>query len=297
MSRSNWLWPLLIVVGAGLLIALTAGAIPPTVSDLIGRAWPILIVIFGLNGLIGRRIRFANFLILGLSILLTAGVIVTAYGKQSGQLRSEYQAQISQALAPDVKSIRLNITTLLAQLDVSFSEGSTITGNFSGSVESKLESAFTVAEGVGTLTLTESRTSAIPKLENIGRGKLTLILPAGLSLDDLTLRGGDGELMLRAGNATLKNLNIRLQKGTITATLPSLPPESALGGTLRTDSGDLTLTVPAGLTLRLTVEAGNPTFNPASYLRLSSGEVQSIGVRDFQAVLTVGASGAVNVKP
>jgi hypothetical protein len=298
MSRSNWLWPLLLIACAALLAAWTAGALPPTVIDLVGRSWPIVLVLVGLNALIGRRVRFSNFIVLGACIALTAGIIVVAYGRQAGKPRSDYRAAINQAIAPEVSSVRISVTTLLAPIEISIVEGRNVGGEFVGSVESLLTSNFAAAEGVGTLTITETRTSSIPKLDAIGRGKLTLTVPAGVTIDELAIRGGEGDLRINATSANLKNLNIRLQKGNIAVELPALPAQAALGGTLKTDSGDMSITIPAGLTVRFAIESGRPAFDQSNYLLLSTGELRSAtGGRDFQAVLTLGASGTITVTP
>lgn len=297
MSRSNWLWPLLLVVGAALLIAYVAGALPPTVLDLIGRGWPILLVLFGLNALIGRRVRFANFIVLGVCVLLTAGIIAVAYGKQAGKPRADYRAPIALAIPAEARSIKISVTTLLAPIDVTVGTDKTVGGEFVGSVESTFDSAFSIADGVGTLTLTETRISSIPKLDAIGRGKLTLTLPAGVTIDELAIRGGEGDLKITATTADLKNLNVRLQKGNISVDLPALPATAALGGTLKTDSGDMSVNIPPNLTVRFAIESGRPAFDQSNYLLLSTGELRSAGVKDFQAVLTLGASGIVTVKP
>ncbi len=297
MSRSNWLWPLLLVAGAMLLIAYVAGALPPTVIDLIGRGWPILLVLFGLNALIGRRVRFANFLVLGVCILLTVGIIAVAYGKQAGKPRTDYRAPILQAVAPEINSIKINVTTLLAPIEISVVEGKNVGGEFVGSVESLLVNNFTVADGVGTLTITETRISSIPKLDAIGRGKLTLTIPSGVTIDELAIRGGEGDLKITATTANLKNLNVRLQQGNISVDLPALPATAALGGTLITDSGDMNLNVPANLTVSFAIQSGNPVYDRANYSLSVERFLRPIGVRDFQAVLTLGASGTITVKP
>jgi hypothetical protein len=296
MRRSNWLWPLVLLLIAGLLIAVAAGAVPAPVLDLAGRAWPILLIILGFNMLVGRRVRFGNVFILMLSIALTAGVVVTAYSKQAAVLRTDYTQNVLQAVPADARALRVTVNTLLATVEIGVGPGRTVSGQFTGSTESQFASSFTVTDGVATLSLIELRPNAVPQLAAIGRGQLLLTLPANVTIDTLTVRGGQGDLTLNLQTAPLRTIDARIGSGALIVNLPALPPQSALAGSLRTDGGDLTLNVPPGLTLKLSVESGRPVFDPANYLALQGGIVQSAGVRDFQAVLSAASSGSVNLK-
>lgn len=297
MSRSNWLWPLLVIGSALLLLAYSFGILPAAATDLIGRAWPIVLIILGLSTLIGRRFRYANLLVLGVCVVLLVGLIITAYGKQSSKLRSDYHESFSQALPAEVKSIRINVVMLLAQMSIEPTEARTISAEFSGSTESRVSSSYSADQGVGLFTISEARTSSIPMLESIGHGKLTLHLPTGIAIDELTLRGGEGDLSLDSSGTTLRNLNVQIAGGDISLILPALTPQEALGGSVRTGSGSLTVNVPQELTIKLTVESGKANFDPANYLLLSGGVLQTAGTRDFQVVLSAGASGGVTIKP
>jgi hypothetical protein len=303
MSRSNWLFPLWVVIGALLLLANAYGVIPPTILDLIGRASPILLILFGLNMLIGRRIRFANFAILGLCTILTTGVIVAAYGKQSAVFREDYQVSVSQPVNPATRGIKLNITTLLAVTEIKVNPEAaarTITGAFTGSRESKVSTAYTLEGDTGLLTIAETRASTIPNLTSIGRGKLTVNIPQGVAIDELIIRAGEGNLTINLAtlnNATIRTLTVQLESGKIQIDLPPLSPQTALAGTIRTANGDIQLTAATGTTLKFTIERGTPQYDPSGYLLLSGGVIQTAGVRDFQAVLGVSATGNITIRP
>lgn len=297
MSRSVWLWPLLIVIGAIVLLVQAVGALPPAAADLISRAWPIVLILLGLSTLLGRRVRYANLIVLGVCGALLAGVIVTAYGRQSSKFRDDYKEHFEQALPADAKSIRIEVTTLLTQMSIEPADGRTVSADFAGSPESHVTSNYTVDRGIATFTLNETRNSAIPLLESMGHGRLTLRLPVGIPIDQLTIKGGEGDLALDVTGTTLRNLDTRITGGDVTLTLPALSPQEALGGSVRTGSGNLTINVPQGLTVKFTVENGKSSYDSANYLLVSGGILQSAGTRDFQIVLTVSASGNVMIKP
>ena len=295
--RANWLWPLLLVVIAALFFLQAFGVLPPAVSDLAGRAWPLALIILGVSVLIGSRIRYANFVVLGLSAVLMAAIIASAYNKQASQLRSDYHQSITQALAADVTSIRINATMLLAEITIEPADTRTVSADFAGSTQSIVTATYSAAQGVGTLTLSETRPGSIPLLEAIGHGKLTLRLPINIPIDELAIKSGEGALTLDATGTILRDLNVALQTGDITLMLPVLPAQSALGGSLHTSGGNLAITVPQGLTVKLTIDNGKPAFSASDYLLLSGGVLQSAGTRDFQVVLSAGASGRVALKP
>ncbi len=295
--RANWLWPLLLVVIAALFFLQAFGVLPPAVSDLAGRAWPLALIILGVSVLIGSRIRYANFVVLGLSAVLMAAIIASAYNKQASQLRSDYHQSITQALAADVTSIRINATMLLAEITIEPADTRTVSADFAGSTQSIVTATYSAAQGVGTLTLSETRPGSIPLLEAIGHGKLTLRLPINIPIDELAIKSGEGALTLDATGTILRDLNVALQTGDITLMLPVLPAQSALGGSLHTSGGNLAITVPQGLTVKLTIDNGKPAFSASDYLLLSGGVLQSAGTRDFQVVLSAGASGTVALKP
>lgn len=294
--RINWLWPVLLIGAAGLWLAQSSGALPAAVSDWISRAWPIVLIVLGLHGLIGGRVRYANFAIVGLCAVLVAGVIVVAYGRQSGQFRQDYHADFTQALTADVQHLKLNVSTLITQIEIDPGEGRTVTASFVGSAESRVTTDYQADQGTGTVTLTESRPSAIPSLSATGRGKLTLQLPVGVPVDSLTIRAGTGDLALDATGVALQKLDIVLQSGDITITLPQLAANTALGGGVKTSSGNLTFRVPTGVSVQLTLTGGHPDYDQTNYLLLTGNVLQTAGTRDFQVALTAGASGTVAIK-
>ncbi|MHB8625416.1 MAG: DUF4097 family beta strand repeat-containing protein [Aggregatilineales bacterium] len=294
--HTNWLWPVLLIGAAGLWLAQVAGIVPAAVADWISRAWPIALIVLGLHGLIGGRVRYASFVIVGLCAAIVAGVIVIAYGKQSGQFRQDYHADFTQALTVDVQHVKLNVSTLITQIEIDPGDGRMVNASFVGSAESRVTTDYHVDQGVGTVTITESRPSAIPSLTATGRGKLTLQLPVGVPIDSLTIRAGTGNLTLDATGVSLQKLDVALQSGDVTITLPQLAANAALGGGVKTASGNLTFRVPTGLTVQLTLTGGHPDFDANNYLLLTGGILQTAGTKDFQVALTAGASGTVAVK-
>lgn len=294
--RINWLWPALLIGVSVLWFVQSAGLLPSAIADWVSRAWPVALIVLGLHSLIGGRIRYASFAIIGVCAALVAGVIVLAYGKQSGQFRQDYHADFTQALATDVHGVKLSISTLITEIEIDPVDGRTVSAAFDGSAESRLMNDYLVDQGVGTVTLSETRPSAIPSLTATGRGKLTLQVPVGVPVESLAIRAQTGNLTLDATGISLQKIDISLQNGDITIALPQLAANAALGGGVHTGSGNLTFRVPTGLTVQLTLTGGRPDYDASSYLLLAGNVLQTAGTKDFQVALTAGASGTVAVK-
>ena len=55
MTRRNVLWPLIIMAVGGIWLLKVADAFPDAVDDILARAWPALLILFGFDVLLGRR--------------------------------------------------------------------------------------------------------------------------------------------------------------------------------------------------------------------------------------------------
>jgi len=294
--RINWLWPVVLIGLAALWLVQTLGGLPPAVADWIGRAWPIALLALGLHALIGARVRFASVLIVVVCAIALAGTIAAAYAKQSGQIRQDYTNTVTQAIDPSTTKLTLKVTVLVTAINVTPISGRTVTAAFVGSTESQITSAYKIDQGVGALTIDEHRPNAIPKLDQIGRATLTITLPNEVPIDTLTIQTASGDVTIDTSGLTLSTLNTTTTTGNLAITLPTLPAQAALGGNVSTKSGDLTLRVPAGLTLQLKIGSGVPHYDSANYLLLVSNVLQSAGTTAPQAAFTVSASGSVTVQ-
>jgi len=298
--RITWLWPLLLTSAALLWIAQTVGVLPLSLGDLIARGWPVVLIAFGLHGLIGgARIKFVNLLIVGICAAVTGGLIVTAYARQNGQFRQDYQATFAQKLDADAQSVTIDLTTLATQIDAAptdAADGRAIEAKFVGSPASLFSGSYAVKQGVGAAVLRETHPDALPSLTQAGRGKLTLKLPVGVPINTLKIRGGTGDLALDLSGVTVKTLDVSLQGGDLTLTIPTLAATAGIGGSVHTAGGNLIVHVPNGVTARLTLDSGRPDYDAANYLLVNGNTLQTNGTRDFQVALTAGASGTVTLK-
>jgi hypothetical protein len=296
---SNLIWPFLILLAAAFWLLNALGALPPVFIDLLKRGWPALLVLFGLMLLLGRRFRFGNLLAVATSILLIGGVVTVAYNQQSGKMREDYVEPVAYTLGPEVTSIQATLNLLQTAIEIRPANAGerTITGKFTGSLESLVTSDFRVsADGLATFTLREAQRNAVPLLEQVGKGKLTLFVPSGIAISQLIITGREGDLTLDASSASIKRLSVTLDAGNMNV---SLANESGLIGDLKTGRGDVTVAIPPQLAAQITLRgsgADSPQFSGEVYtLRIDKVLVPKRAA-DPQMQLTIDAAGSATIK-
>jgi hypothetical protein len=262
-QRLSLIWPLLIIAVAALWMAQSLGVLPGPVIDLISRAWPILLVVVGLMLLLGRRVRFGNLASLILSTAIVGGVVFVAYRQQSTRVATDNHKTFTQAIDPQINTVNIVLTTLNTEIAISPELNTTgmINADFTGSRASVLTSDFKVDGPAGTFTLNETQNSNLAPLEGLGRGKLTLSLPATPSIQQVTLNitGHGGDIHIDPGSIAFTDVTVSTDAGAATVgTLPKSLITLSISG-----SGDLDLgTLPDGLsTLTLKTTNGKVSFD------------------------------------
>lgn len=256
------------IIGAALIALLGAlNAIPPVVTDLIRRGYPVLFIALGLMILLGRRMRFGNALAVGVSAALFVGVATIAYNRQSTQFREDYREPFSYALSVETLSLQADVRTWRTEIEIlpAPTGERQIRGEFVGSLESLVAVDYRFEGGKGIFSLTESARNPVPLLESVGRGKLTLYLPQGIAIDGLTLQSIEGSLNLNAAGVNLRAISITMQSGGIQAIFSDIP---GLIGDLTARGGKVEVTIPASIPAQVALRgggAGRPSFSAERY--------------------------------
>jgi len=298
--QTNFIWGL-VALAVGVIALLRAlDVLPAGIYDLALRAWPALLVLFGLGTLLRNRIPLGNLIALVVSAALVGGLAVSAYSSRATQERSDYQESIAQPIPPEITLLRVSVETLATDVEIvrSLSSG-TVSGQFSGSSESLLNANYNeLGDGTADLNITESRSSSFPMLEAIGRGRLLLELPAGVALD-VSFIGQDGTVSLNMDGLALERLNMDLVKGNAAVSLPNYRPlgsaPDATLGALVVREGNITLVVPPTIAARFTLNRGGsglrPDFDSTVYNLLAEGdgilEARSFDAAEIQVRYTV----------
>ncbi len=295
------LWPLLLLALGGVALLLGLEAFPPAVADLIGRAWPVILVVAGLVIFLdqsGLR-RWAAPLAVVVSAALLVGIIAVAYTTRASTEREDNVVSVEQPLGPGVQRLVVTVQGLQTRVDIAPSsrEEPTITAEFSGSIESEIEQDYAEEGDTARFVLRETRPSAIPALEAIGRGRLNVELPPGLPLE-LNFRNADGAAVLNLLGLDVARLNINIAAGDLLLSLPDTALEQP--GDVVVTRGNVTLFVPDDLGLHLFVNGPVPQFAAADYLLdPSDGSYLSRNFDDFQTQMALNltvSSGSIRLE-
>ena len=297
VARRNFLWPLLILALGVVWLFVTTDAVPDAFADLLQRAWPALLVLIGLEALLGRRQlaigarRLPASALIVLVVVVALGVIVAlAYQKQADSVRAENAQTFEQPLGEDIRA--LEVTAQLERTAITVGPGEagvqTIAARYAGSRGHTVTMEWAAQAQTGTLAVVETNGGSIPRLEDYGRATFELSLPdkTPIALLRVESEAGDAELDLRA--LQIQRLESALSDGSLVVTLPS---GEALNGRLEVRGGKLELRVPAGIpmTVSLAEGSGEPSYiyDDLRYDLLRDGTLKLENATEFQIGLTV----------
>lgn len=278
--RTNFVWGLVLLAVAVVVLLQALQLLPPGIFDLITRAWPALLVLAGLTIFLGSRVTFGAGIALILSLALAGGVAAIAFSTRTSQQREDNRQPISQPVSASVTLLRLRVSTLTTDVELlrSLDPARVIAGEYVGSTENSIQPAYSEEGASATLSLVEQQANPFPLLENIGRGALRVELPADLPLD-VEIVGASGAIRLSMSGLAVERLNLNLQQGNALVTLPvyqplGSTPDSDLG-TLAVRGGDLTLFVPPEVAARFEIEGSSsePVYDPTVYNALFNNTV------------------------
>lgn len=299
ISRPNFMWPVLIIGIGVFLLLLQIDIVPEAIGDLFIRSWPMLLVIFGLNILLGGRIRYANWVILIAAIGLVVVVGNLAYAERRSEYRTDYKESRVEVLPPEIQQLNVDITVKSTRATISAAPlDSQVIARFEGSTESDVLIDLTIEGTTAFLTVTETTSGVLPKLDEVGRGTLNVYLPINVPIASLQYLGDDGSMTLDLRPLLVQVLNIQLRRGNMDLYVPT--QGQILQDAVRIENGDLRMVVPEGTDLRLSLKDGaeKPTFIPelngAQYELLGS-DLLKPGVANPRILLRVEVDGTFTI--
>lgn len=265
---------------AGLALALAVGQVSGGLRDLIVRAWPALLILFGLWLLLRNRVPLAGPIALVISVGAAAALATTAYNQRAAEVRTDNRIPINASFA-DVSLLQLTLSVLNTQLELSEGAPDVLTGEFVGA----RSSAVTVERadaGSATLSIREEQGDDLPLLDDVGRGTLRLALPTNIPID-IVVTGGEGDATLNLGGVALERLDIIIRRGDVAVTLPDYQPQSVpdalANGAINTGSGNVSLILPAGAAARLELNRSGsgiePNYDPTVFNYLVGDVLES----------------------
>jgi hypothetical protein len=285
--RTNFLWGLVALAAALLLLLQALQIVPPSLSDLLLRAWPAVLVLVGLSILLRGRMPLGSIFALVLSAGLVIGLALAAFTTRATQQRDDYRETVNQAIGADVTLLRLQIQALATDIELLPRLGTerVISGEFVGSLESQVMATYSEDALDANFSVIEQQANPFPVLSNVGRGTLRLELPANLPID-IGLQGAAGNVTLNLGGLAVERLNLELRQGDALVTLPVYDPLTSgredMLGTLAVLNGNLTLFVDPAVAayIRLNRNPANPPeYNPTTYNLLANPD--ALEARNF----------------
>ncbi len=296
-TRRNLVWPVFLALVGGLWLLVTVGLVPDAIGDILLRAWPLLLILFGLDLLVGRRSFYvarqpipASVPVLVAALALLAVVAWLGYTRQADVVYADKTIPFTQAIAPDVSQVRVEAAMERADITVAPGEGDarTIEATYQGGEHSDVAFEWNEGGEVPALTITERELPAIPRLTEFGRGTLALALPPDVAVQELMLGGDAGDITAHLRPVRIGQLHLAVGEGDLTVDLPA---DAVMTGTLRTGDGNITLNVPRDVALTLSVAPGRgqPTYeyDQTRYDLLANGTLKIKNTDAFDIGLTV----------
>jgi len=257
-------WPSLLLSLGGLLLLQDFGLLPVGLWAVLSRLWPALLVVLGLDMLIGHRSRSRALLVLLLTgLLLTASLTLAAV---RASLAPAGRAQPIIQSTHGVERVEVTIDFQGGELNLSALGGSVylMEGQLTHGPLEALRQSYLVKDAVGRLTLAQQQDPLIvPFIADSARWDIRLTPNLPLALD---ARAGRGKATLDlSGLPHLTNLHLRSGDG---ETRVIFAAEASLQASLTTGAGAVTLTLPLDLPARLEVISGSTKLNaPPRFVR------------------------------
>ncbi len=246
--------PLVLITAGVLFLLANLGALPFTFWEIAARLWPLLLILIGLDIIIGRRSIIGSVIILVLWVALVGGILWLASAQGAGLLPTANLTtdEIVQPLG-DIQSASIGLnggiaTTTVTALDTD--SGDLLRGAFRHTQGATLAKTYNVVATEGRLTLSEQGSSTVfwMPLEN----RWDLRLNPGLPLA-LRVNGGVGRVSLDLKALNVTSLLLDTGIGTLDVTTPSTGTV-----TLRLNGGigSARITIPTGVGARIQSQGG-----------------------------------------
>ena len=258
--RPSLVGPVLLIGLGALLLLQNLGYLPFGLWSTLWRLWPLILIVVGLDLLIGRCSALGSLAAVGLTALLVAGALFWSarYRGQASGAGAE-PVTVRQPVG-DADSAEVRLEFGAGQLNVEKAEGERYLVD--GTATTAVRSSYSVTGGVGRLELRqESRDFFIfPPFGDAPAPVWDLGLAGTLPLG-LTVETGAGEATIDLTGLTLTQFDLNTGVG---ATRVTFPAEGQIEASISGGVGELRITIPEGMPARLTVSTGVGDFSVSS---------------------------------
>ncbi|MCC6905254.1 MAG: hypothetical protein IT326_05370 [Anaerolineae bacterium] len=260
--------------------------------------WPVLLILVGIDLLIGRRSLFGALLSLLAGIIVVAGALF--YASSANTLpgwQTEMHTQDFAQPLEGARSLAVVLNVGAAQVNVHRLEGddNAAQGFFTTARDWEIRTDYSQSGGEATLTLTQENTNG-PTVAGAMIGELDLFISGAVPVE-LIVNSGASAVNLDLNGMDIRRLEINGGAGETTVLLPERGDIAVIGNF---GVGSVTLHVPEALEGRLSFDGVLTNINtPARFESLGEGVWETAAYRDAVDRVTIdisGAIGTVNVR-
>lgn len=251
--------PLLLILVGVVFLLRNYGLVPPSIWSTLLPFWPLLLILFGVDLLVGGRVGWLTQIGIALVVLgLGAGILVGLQPAASDGAAAQPSSNVEQALQGASR----------ATVHVEYGAGRFETGALNDPGDrlatatldggSRIESRYRVRDGAGDLTLDvtgEGRPWFTPPFHGPGRPSTSMdvrLNPAVPLALDAKLGAADSRLDLSA----LKLSRLDLQTGASSVWVRLPEAAGATSGRIQAGAASLTIEIPAGVAAQIDYQGG-----------------------------------------
>lgn len=278
------LWPLIFIIGGlddllrgesvsgpvlgmgigSLLLLANFGYFEWTVWEVLFRFWPVFLIAWGLDLIIGRRTTMQKLVGALVSIAIVTGMFWMV-GVQPNFTAATSTTRITQTLGA-VKTAEIKIERPVGGIRVSGADiaGTLVSGTVPADGFEKIETNYEVSNGRGYYELRSHGEVHGPIVISAGQNGWNLMvnnqIPVALSVDSAV-----GETRLDLVSASVKEIDARMAVGRIEV---SLPQGQAVAGVIRGAVGEVVIYVPREARVRIEASTAVTAVNfPTGFTR------------------------------
>lgn len=226
--QRHLLWGLLAIAVAVVIALANMDTITPAMMDTLTRLSAGLLVFIGFSIAFLNRQRWGDVLALAMTSVLLVGLTTMAFNARAGTQRTENIVEGTDSISESITTLQLNIQARDTDIQVSSAPPDTreVRYRFTGSTASAVTHIYTEDnESIATFTLTENRAEAFPRLDEVGRGTLSIEVPRELAVA-IAFVGESGLSNFDLASIDLERLNLDLGRGDAVVSLPTYQPLS-----------------------------------------------------------------------
>jgi len=252
--RSGLIWPLLLIGLGTLWLLQNFGLLPAGMWAALAQLWPVLLILLGLDMLIGRRSTAGTAVVLLVGALIVAGSLTWAALQASRLPAGEPQSLIQTMRGARQASVELAFDVGTLKVSALGASDYLMEGQAQNGPGETVQQSYTVKEAEGRLTLSQKRAPlfmpflAATHPDTRWNIRFSPALPLTL---EIKTGAGEADLDLSGLNLTAFDLSAGVGQTRVV-----FPASSALRAIVQSGIGEVTLTIPPDLPARITVKSG-----------------------------------------